>query len=256
MQVLTLSLNHTTAPLALREQVAVPAERLRDALADLRGRLSGLVPESAIVSTCNGTELYCAVREPEAAHEALIDYLANGSVLPRGKLDAHLHALAQHDAVRHAFRVASGLDSMVLGEPQILGQMKRAVPQAQEAEALGPHLHQLFQRSFAVAKEVRSETEIGSAPMSLVTGAVRLAQRVFEDLRETQALFIGAGEMIELAATHFAAQHPRALVIANRTLERAERLTRRFGGRAMRLAELPEQLARFDIVVSCTASSL
>jgi glutamyl-tRNA reductase len=256
MQLLTLSLNHTTAPLALREQVAVPAERLRDALADLRGRLSGLVPESAILSTCNRTELYCAVREPEAAHEALVDYLANGSVLPRGKLDAHLHALAQHDAVRHAFRVASGLDSMVLGEPQILGQMKRAVRQAQEAEALGPHLHQLFQRSFAVAKEVRSETEIGSAPVSMAAVAVRLAQRVFEDLRETQALFIGAGEMIELAATHFAAQHPRALVIANRTLERAERLSRRFGARAMRLAELPEQLARFDIVVSCTASSL
>ena len=256
MNLLTLGLNHTTARLALRERVAFPAERLRGALADLRRRLATVVPESAILSTCNRTELYCAVREPAAAHGALVDWLADGSALPAGELRSHLYALPQHNAVRHAFRVASGLDSMVLGEPQILGQMKDAARHAQEAGALGAHLHQLFQRSFAVAKEVRSQTEIGSASVSMAAAAVRLAQRVFEDLQETRVLFVGAGEMIELAATHFAAQHPREIVVANRTLERAERLAKRFSAQKMRLAELPERLEQFDIVVSGTASSL
>jgi glutamyl-tRNA reductase len=165
-----------------------------------------------------------------------------------------LDTLSQHHAVRHAFRVASGLDSMVLGEAQILGQMKNAARHAQDAGTLGTYLHQLFQRSFAAAKEVRSHTEIGSAAVSMAAGAVQLAQRSFEDLRETRVLFVGAGEMIELAATHFAAQHPRAMVVANRTLEHAERLARRFSAGTMGLAELPAQLAHFDIVISCTAS--
>jgi glutamyl-tRNA reductase len=254
MQLLTLSVNHTTAPLALRERVAFPAERVRDALADLRGGLSRLVPESAILSTCNRTELYCVVREPDAAHGLLLDWLAARSALPRHSLEPHLDTLSQHHAVRHAFRVASGLDSMVLGEAQILGQMKNAARHAQDAGTLGTYLHQLFQRSFAAAKEVRSHTEIGSAAVSMAAGAVQLAQRSFEDLRETRVLFVGAGEMIELAATHFAAQHPRAMVVANRTLEHAERLARRFSAGTMGLAELPAQLAHFDIVISCTAS--
>ena len=254
MQLLTLSLNHTNAPLALREQVAFSAERVPDALADLHSRLSDLVPESAILSTCSRTELYCAVREAEAAQGALIDWLADGRAALRRDLCAHLHTLAKRDAVRHAFRVATGLDSMVLGEPQILGQMKRAARHAQEAGTLGPHLHQLFQRSFAVAKEVRSQTEIGSGQVSMAAAVVRLAQRMFADLRETRVLLVGAGEMIELAATHFAARHPRELVVANRTLERATRLARRICARTIRLAELPEQLKHFDIVVSCTAS--
>jgi len=256
MHLLALSLNHSTAPLALRERVAFTAERLSGALSDLHGRLSALVPESAILSTCNRTELYCAAREPEAAQEALVDWLADGSALPRSTLRAHLHALPQHDAVRHAFRVASGLDSMVLGEPQILGQMKDAARQAQQAGALGTHLHRLFQRSFAVAKEVRSQTEIGTATVSLAAAAVRLTQRIFEDLRDTRVLFVGAGEMIELAATHFAAQQPRAMAIANRTPERAEHLARRFAAGTLQLAELPAELEHFDIVVSCTASPL
>jgi glutamyl-tRNA reductase len=256
MQLLTLSLNHTRAPLALRERVAFPAERVRDALADLRGGLSRLVPESAILSTCNRTELYCVVREPDAAHGLLLDWLAARSALPRHSLEPHLDTLSQHHAVRHAFRVASGLDSMVLGEAQILGQMKNAARHAQDAGTLGTYLHQLFQRSFAAAKEVRSHTEIGSAAVSMAAGAVQLAQRSFQDLRETRVLFVGAGEMIELAAAHFAAQHPRAMVVANRTLEPAERLARRFSAGAMALAELPAQLAQFDIVVSCTASSV
>jgi len=158
--------------------------------------------------------------------------------------------------VRHAFRVASGLDSMVLGEPQILGQMKDAVRQAEAAGGLGTYLHQMFQRTFAVAKEVRSATEIGAHSVSMAAAAVRLSQRIFGSVAKQHVLFIGAGEMIELCATHFAAQQPQSLTIANRTLARGELLARRFNGQALRLADLPDQLARFDIVVSCTASSL
>jgi glutamyl-tRNA reductase len=159
-------------------------------------------------------------------------------------------------AARHAFRVASGLDSMVLGEAQILGQMKDAVRAAETAGALGSTLNQLFQRSFAVAKEVRTATEIGAHSISMAAAAVRLAGQLFEDLHQTRVLFVGAGEMIDLAATHFAAKEPKSIAIANRTLERGEKLASRFGGEAMRLADLPARLAEFDIVVSCTASTL
>ena len=152
--------------------------------------------------------------------------------------------------------VASGLDSMVLGEAQILGQMKDAVRAAETAGALGSTLNQLFQRSFAVAKEVRTATEIGAHSISMAAAAVRLAGQLFEDLRKTRVLFVGAGEMIDLAATHFAAKEPKAIAIANRTLERGEKLASRFGGEAMRLADLPSRLAEFDIIVSCTASTL
>jgi glutamyl-tRNA reductase len=164
--------------------------------------------------------------------------------------------LPQDDAVRHAFRVASGLDSMVLGEPQILGQMKDAVRAADEAGGLGTYLHQLFQRSFAVAKEVRSTTEIGAHSVSMAAAAVRLSQRIFDRIGDQNLLFIGAGEMIELCATHFAAQAPKSITIANRTLARGETLAARFNGKAIRLAELPERLAQFDIVITSTASSL
>ena len=256
MHLLTLGLNHHTAPLALRERVAFPADRIQRSLADLRARLAPVVPETAILSTCNRTELYCATPRPHEAGNALVGWLSDSHGLDAAELQSHVYALPQHDAVRHAFRVASGLDSMVLGEPQILGQMKDAVRTAHDAGALGTHLHQLFQRSFAVAKEVRSQTEIGAHSVSMAAAAVRLSQRIFEDLREADVLFVGAGEMIELAATHFAAQHPRSIVVANRTIERAERLAGRFAARTMRLADLPEQLERFDVVVSCTASSL
>jgi glutamyl-tRNA reductase len=157
---------------------------------------------------------------------------------------------------RHAFRVASGLDSMVLGEPQILGQMKDAVRAADQAGALGTTLNQLFQRSFAVAKEVRSATEIGAHSISMAAAAVRLAGQLFEDLGKIRVLFVGDGEMIELAATHFAAKNPQSIAIANRTLERGEKLASRFGGEVMRLADLPSRLHEFDAVVSCTASTL
>jgi glutamyl-tRNA reductase len=258
MYLLTLGLNHTTAPLSLREKVAFPGDALRDALSDMRRRLAGVVPEGAILSTCNRTEVYCATPAPDEARQAVAEWMAdrNGLGGAGGELSSHLYSLPDTQAVRHAFRVACGLDSMVLGEPQILGQMKEAARAAQEAEALGTNLHQLFQRTFAVAKEVRSQTEIGAHSVSMAAASVRLAERLFEDLRDTSVLFVGAGEMIELAAAHFAARHPKRIMVANRTVERAQRLAQRLGGQTMRLADLPDALAQYDIVVSCTASSL
>jgi len=257
MHLLTLGLNHTTAPLSLREKVAFPGDALRDAVADLRRQLRSVLHETAILSTCNRTEIYCATSEPHDAQAEIARWMADRNRIgAASQLTEHLYALPNNEAVRHAFRVASGLDSMVLGEPQILGQMKDAARVAQEADALGTHLHQLFQRTFAVAKEVRSQTEIGAHSVSMAAAGVRLAQRLFEDLRETSVLFVGAGEMIELAATHFVAQHPRRVAVANRTAERAARLAQRFGGEVLRLGDLPDTLADYDIVVSCTASSL
>jgi len=183
-------------------------------------------------------------------------WLAQSGGVSAEDLQGHTYALLEADAARHAFRVASGLDSMVLGEPQILGQMKDAVRAASEAGALGTTLNQLFQRSFAVAKEVRSSTEIGAHSISMAAAAVRLASQLFEDLSETRVLFVGAGEMIELCATHFAAKNPKAIAIANRTLERGEKLATQFSGEVMRLADLPQRLHEFDVVISCTASTL
>jgi len=238
----------------VRERVSLPAELLKPALDGLRAAFGGSVKEAAILSTCNRTEVYCAAESQVV--ERLPDWLADFNQIESDMLVHHLYRHERDDAVRHAFRVASGLDSMVLGEPQILGQMKDAVRTAGEAGSLGTLLHQLFQRTFSVAKEVRSQTAIGAHSVSLAAAAVRLAERVFGDLRETRTLFIGAGEMIELCATHFAAQHPRGMVVANRTVERAELLADRFGASTMALSSLTDRLADFDVIVSCTASSL
>jgi glutamyl-tRNA reductase len=261
MHFLAVGLNHTSAPLSLREKVAFPADQLGQAVASARawfGNRTAGNDEAAILSTCNRTELYAAshLSGVDEAIDAGAHFLANYHKLAYSELRPHLYTLPQDNAVRHAFRVASGLDSMVLGEPQILGQMKDAVRQAEVAGGLGTYLHQMFQRTFAVAKEVRSTTAIGAHSVSMAAAAVRLSQRIFDTLTEQHVLFIGAGEMIELCATHFAAQNPKSLTVANRTLERGEQLAHRFNGRAVRLADLPEQLAKFDIVVSSTASSL
>ena len=253
MPVWALGLNHHTAPLDLRGRFAFAIDQVAPTLQGLRATLSRQ-PEATLLSTCNRTEIYCAGERAEI--DSTLQWLATSGGVPSDALREHTYALHDADAARHAFRVASGLDSMVLGEPQILGQMKDAVRQAEAAGGLGTYLHQMFQRTFAVAKEVRSTTEIGAHSVSMAAAAVRLSQRIFDDLAQQHVLFIGAGEMIELCITHFAAQHPKSITIANRTMERAEALAHRFGGRAMRLGELPEQLARFDVVVSCTASSL
>ena len=254
VSVLALGLNHVSAPVSVRERVSLPEDLVRPALTALRQAFGGAVKEAAILSTCNRTELYCAA-EPHVA-ERLPRWLAEFNQIEAGALEPHMYLHGRDEAVRHAFRVASGLDSMVLGEPQILGQMKDAVRAAEEAGALGTLLHQLFQRTFSVAKEVRSTTAIGAQSVSMAAAAVRLAERVFGDLAQCKVLFIGAGEMIELCATHFAARQPASIVVANRTLERAENLANRFSAGTMRLADLPDRLAQFDVVVSCTASTL
>ena len=259
MQLLAVGLNHNTAPVSLREQLAFAPEQLGQAVVAARSWFERIdhrgSDEAAILSTCNRTELYAASQVPDPL-AAGAHFLADFHKLNYAELRPHLYLLPQHDAVRHTFRVASGLDSMVLGETQILGQIKDAIRTADEAGGLGTYLHQLFQRSFSVAKEVRSTTEIGAHSVSMAAAAVRLSQRIFDKIAEQNVLFIGAGEMIELCATHFAAQNPKTITIANRTLDRGELLAHRFGGRAIRLAELQDKLHLYDIVISCTASSL
>ncbi|MDZ7919114.1 glutamyl-tRNA reductase [Rhodoferax sp.] len=253
MAVWALGINHTTAPLDMRGRFAFAMDQIAPQLHGLRQSMAR-PPEAAIVSTCNRTEIYCA--GDEAALDHTLAWLAQSGGVTPNELRAHTYRLEDGHAARHAFRVASGLDSMVLGEPQILGQLKDAVRAADEAGALGSTLSQMFQRSFAVAKEVRTSTEIGAHSISMAAAAVRLAGNLFEDLAEVKVLFVGAGEMIELCATHFAAKNPKAIAIANRTLERGEKLASRFGGEVMRLADLPERLHEFDAVISCTASTL
>lgn len=250
MQLYAFGLNHQTAPLAVREQVAFNADGMENALRDLVE--NGGAKEAAILSTCNRMELYCNAGQPDHA----IDWLAQYHQLPRKDLEPYLYTLPRELAVKHSFRVASGLDSMVLGEPQILGQMKQAVRQAEQAGTMGFLLHKLFQRTFSVAKDVRTQTEIGANLVSMAAAAVRLAERIFPSISEQRVLFIGAGEMIELNAVHFAARNPKHITVANRTLDRAQTLARRINGTAITLAELPEQLAQHDIIVTCTASQL
>jgi glutamyl-tRNA reductase len=250
MALFALGLNHATAPIEVRERVAFPQEGLGDALRDLVG--ARRVKEAAILSTCNRTEIYFHADDPDpVAH-----WLAGFHNLPQGSLHPYVYTLPQDRAVTHAFRVASGLDSMVLGEPQILGQMKHAVRSAAAAGSLGLVLNRLFQRTFAVAKDVRTQTDIGSASISMAAAAVKLAERIFPSISDQRLLLIGAGEMIELAATHFVARKPKSITVANRTFDRGSQLASRLGAEAITLNELPDRLAQFDIIVTCTASSL
>ena len=253
MTVWTLGINHHTAPLDLRGRFAFALDQLSPTLQTYRQSLPRQ-PEATLLSTCNRTELYGA-GDPTIV-EPTLDWLAATGGVSTHVLRDHAYVLRDDQAARHAFRVASGLDSMVLGEAQILGQLKNAVRAADEAGALGSTLHQLFQRSFSVAKQVRSSTEIGAHSISMTAAAVRLAGQLFEDLSDIRVLFVGAGEMIELAVTHFAAKTPKSMAIANRTLERGEQLAARFGASVLRLSDLPERLHEFDAVVSCTASTL
>jgi glutamyl-tRNA reductase len=253
MSLYALGLNHHTAPLGVRERVVFHVERLGEALDEAKRVLA---PEAAILSTCNRTELYLSGEPDEVRRSAASEWLARFHRVEPGELSPYLYTLPREQAVRHAFRVASGLDSMVLGEPEILGQMKEAARSAAAAGTLGTVLGKLFQRSFAVAKEVRSTTQVGANSVSMAAAAVKLAARIFPSLKDQKVLFIGAGEMIELCATHFAAQGPARITIANRTLERAQVLAHRFNARAIELRELAAQLHEYDIVVSSTASSL
>jgi glutamyl-tRNA reductase len=250
MPLYALGLNHTTAPVRVREQVAFQAEALPAALRDLLGQPK--VKEAAILSTCNRTEVY--FNGGDAAPVA--DWLGHFHRVPKASLAPYVYTLEQDKAVPHAFRVASGLDSMVLGEPQILGQMKQAVKTAEAAGSLGLVLNRLFQRTFAVAKDVRAQTDIGTASISMAAAAVKLAERIFPSIAAQRVLLIGAGEMIDLCATHLAARQPKSITVANRTLERGAQLASRVRADAITLNELPERLPQFDIIITSTASSL
>ena len=250
MALIALGLNHLTAPVALRERIAFPPEATAPALAELAA-VSG-VREAAILSTCNRTELYCNVES--GAEAAPAAWLNRHRELTSGRVDEFLYRHHDADAVRHLFRVATGLESMVLGEPQILGQVKDAYAFARDAHTLKTPLERLFQNTFAVAKRVRSDTRIGANPVSVAFTAVRLAERVFADLAEACVLLIGAGETIELAARHLTEAKVRRLIVANRTLDNAQTLATRFGGYAIALCDLGKHLAEADVVIASTAS--
>ncbi|MCG6118183.1 MAG: glutamyl-tRNA reductase [Aquimonas sp.] len=249
-RLLALGLSHQTAPVALREQVAFGADRLASALAELLGRPG--IEEAALISTCNRTEVYAAV-EPGAEAEAA-RWLADHHRLEGEALRRCLYQHEDAAAVRHLFRVATGLDSLVLGEPQILGQVKDAWQLAREVGALRGGLDRLFQHGFAVAKRVRTDTAIGAHPVSVAFAGVRLAQQVFSDLTDATVLLIGAGKTIELAARHLVEQRARRLLVANRTLEHAQALAARVGGYALPLEDLRQHLHEADIVISATAA--
>ncbi len=250
MALLALGLNHQTAPIALREKVAFATEALPDALASLRAVVG--VHEAALLSTCNRTELYARI-EPQS-EDAVVRWLAEHHELGVASLDAYLYRHNDTDAVRHLFRVATGLDSLVLGEPQILGQVKQAWQIARSAHALKTPLDRLFQHCFAVAKRVRTDTRIGAHPVSVAYAAVRLAQQVFARLDQATVLLVGAGETIELAARHLLDANAKRTLVANRTLEHAQQLAHRFGGVALPLEDLERHLAEADIVICATAS--
>ncbi len=252
MAFLALGINHKTASVDVRERVAFTPEQLVEALQ----QVCRLTPsrEVAILSTCNRSELYLEQEQPAA--DAVLRWLADYHRLDLDALRACAYVHQDDDAVRHMMRVASGLDSMVLGEPQILGQMKSAYAVAREAGTVGPLLGRLFQATFSTAKSVRTDTAIGENPVSVAFAAVSLARQIFADLHRSQALLIGAGETITLVARHLHEQGIKRIVVANRTLERASLLAEQFGAHAVLLADIPQELAHSDIVISSTASQL
>ncbi|HFC6295740.1 TPA: glutamyl-tRNA reductase [Neisseria meningitidis] len=251
MQLTAVGLNHQTAPLSIREKLAFAAAALPKAVRNLAR--SNAATEAVILSTCNRTELYCV-----GDSEEIIRWLADYHSLPIEEIRPYLYALDMQETVRHAFRVACGLDSMVLGEPQILGQIKDAVRVAQEQESMGKKLNALFQKTFSVAKEVRTDTAVGENSVSMASASVKLTEQIFPDIGDLNVLFIGAGEMIELVATYFAAKSPRLMTVANRTLARARELCDKLGVNAepCLLSDLPAILHDYDVVVSSTASQL
>ncbi|EMS3949742.1 glutamyl-tRNA reductase [Neisseria gonorrhoeae] len=251
MQLTAVGLNHQTAPLSIREKLAFAAAALPEAVRNLAR--SNAATEAVILSTCNRTELYCV-----GDSEEIIRWLADYHSLPIEEIRPYLYTLDMQETVRHAFRVACGLDSMVLGEPQILGQIKDAVRAAQEQGSMGAKLNALFQKTFSVAKEVRTDTAVGENSVSMASASVKLAEQIFPDIGDLNVLFIGAGEMIELVATYFAAKNPRLMTVANRTLARAQELCDKLGVNAepCLLSDLPAILHDYDVVVSSTASQL
>ena len=265
MALFVIGLNHTTAPLALRERIAFAPSELNHALPALQNTLTQTFkpannPQLAVLSTCNRMEVYgCVDSELSNSEAPIFQWLAEYHGVSADELSQHMYVLHGEPALAHAFSVASGMNSMVLGEPQILGQMKQAARIALEANTMGTELRQWFEKSFAVAKDVRTNTAIGEHSVSMAAAAVKLAKRVFEDFHALNVLLVGAGEMMDVVAAHIVGAQPHRLTVANRSLERAQDLLAAHptpNAQAIRLTELPEQLADFDVVVTCTASTL
>lgn len=252
MTLLAFGINHKTAPVSIREKVAFPPDKVEEALQDMINQSAA--SEAAIVSTCNRTELYVGVNDESC--QTVIEWFSHYHNLATEELEPYIYTHLNNDAVLHILRVASGLDSLVLGEPQILGQIKDAYHKASHAGAIGQQLNRLFQHTFTVAKQVRTETAIGASPVSVAFAAVSLAKQIFSNLSEHTALLIGAGETIELVARHLHEQGVKHIIVANRTVERAQTLAKQFKGEAIALADMPERLIDADIIISSTASQL
>ncbi|MCU7834309.1 MAG: glutamyl-tRNA reductase [gamma proteobacterium symbiont of Taylorina sp.] len=258
MSLLALGINHKTAPVKIREQLSFAPDTVPDALKDLVAQ--DAVNEAVILSTCNRTEIYCQLNcDDEATDktaEILIQWLKDFHNTSETDISQYLYLHPNKDAVRHLLRVASGLDSLVLGEPQILGQLKSAFAVAKKSASVSQMLHKLFQHTFSCAKQVRTDTAIGASAVSVAFASVSLAKQIFSDFNEHTALLIGAGETIELVARHLKESGIGRIIIANRTVEKAHLLAHEFDGYAIALSEIPAHLAEADIVISSTASQL
>ncbi len=252
MSLITLGINHKTTPLDLRERLAFTPQSLPEALLSLKNLEH--VEEAAILSTCNRTEIYCVTTANN--DQAIIQWFSQFHGLDKKLIQEHLYLYAHEETIRHAMEVACGLDSMVLGEPQIAGQMKEAYARANESGTIGKLLGKLYQRAFAVSKQVRTDTDIGSSPVSVAFAAVSLAKQIFGDLKQTTVLLVGAGETIELTTRHLHSQGVNKIIIANRSVQRAQKLADEFGGEAISLQHIATHLHRSDIVISSTASPL
>jgi len=252
MELIVIGLNHKTAPIDIREKLAFPEERIETALQQVKSLPS--LKENMILSTCNRVEIYAATRETEKTVIELKHFLSHYHGLPLKEFDKNLYALVGEGAVKHIFRVASSLDSMVVGEPQILGQIKEAYNLAVESKTSGLILHRLLHRAFHVAKRVRTETKIGNSAVSVSYVAVELAKKIFGILERRTVLLIGAGEMCELAARHLISGGIEKVLVTNRTYERALILAQEFKGEAIPFEEIGQGLKRADIVISATNS--
>ena len=252
MSLITLGINHKTAPLDLRERLAFTPQSLPEALLSLK-KLKH-IEEASILSTCNRTEIYCVTSQDN--DQAIIQWFSKFHGIDVDKIKEHLYLHAHEETIRHAMEVACGLDSMILGEPQIAGQMKDAYALANENGTIGQLLGKLYQRAFAVSKQVRTDTDIGSSPVSVAFAAVSLAKQIFGDLKQTTVLLVGAGETIELTTQHLHAQGVKNIIIANRSVERAQKLAEEFDGEAISLQHISSHLYRCDIVIASTASPL
>ena len=257
MNLLLLGINHKTAEIGLREKVAFTDEQLSEALISIQNT-TGLL-ETSILSTCNRTEIYGIAKSDQtliSAQNSIMDWVCQYQSLSTSALKKHSYFFTNEAALVHMIKVASGLDSMALGEPQILGQMKNAYLIARQAKTINNSLNEIFQYIFSCSKQVRTNTEIGQHPTSLAYAAVKLSQHIFSDLTKTNVLLIGAGQMIELAAKHLYEKNVNQIIIANRTLSHAQQLAKKNSGEAVLLADIPEQLANSDIVIASTASQL